>query len=603
VIRRSRCIRASARTSLFGALVAAVPVFAIAPASLVAHATTATTASVLQDGNFEAPVPQSFWAEGHSANAPYALIDSYNPNKNVSSGSQQSADLCGADNCVDQLSQVFTDPGQVTQATLTYWYGISSTEPNNNSACHDHLQVGLGQNNGLNSAVMQTLCSVTQYTSATLDVTSYLQGRGGQPVDVILVGASDNLNESEFFVDDITLNITYLTTPSAPLNVYHAVTPFRIADTRSNSGQPLDGQPVGVDQSATVPVAGVDGVPADAVAAVLNVATTNGTEPSFLTAYPAGSSRPGTANLNFVAGQTVANLVTVPLGTGGAVAIYNHAGTTDIVVDLEGYMEPGTGPAGLLNPLSPSRIADTRPGSGEPNQGQTVAGGTSVVVQVDGVGNVPATGVSAVVLNVTAADGTLPGFLTAFPDGGTRPLAANLNYNAGQVVPNRVIVPVGSDGKVDIYTNVGSVDVIVDVGGWFTDSSNASAIGARFTPLVPTRVADTRPGSGQALDGRTLGPGGTVSVPIASTATSPALLPTGVVAVAGNVTVANTTDSSFLTVYPDGTTLPLAADLNWVPGQIVPNLVVARLGADGALAVYNHTGNVDVIVDLFGYWS
>ncbi len=113
----------------------------------------------------------------------------------------------------------------------------------------------------------------------------------------------------------------------------------------------------------------------------------------------------------------------------------------------------------------------------------------------------------------------------------------------------------------------------------------------------------TRPGSGQALDGRTLGPGGTVSVPIASTATSPALLPTGVVAVAGNVTVANTTDSSFLTVYPDGTTLPLAADLNWVPGQIVPNLVVARLGADGALAVYNHTGNVDVIVDLFGYWS
>ena len=215
----SQRLRSAARASLFVALAAGVPVFALTHAPVIVHASTTTTASMLQDGDFEAPEPQSSWAEGHAANAPYALIDSMNPNKNVSSSSQQSANLCDTDNCVDQLTQVFTNPGQVTQATLTYWYAISSTESNGNAACHDHLQVGLGQNNGLDAAAVQTMCGVTPYTSASLDVTSYLQGRPGQPVDVILLGATDNLFASEFFVDDMTLNVTYLSTPSAPLNV------------------------------------------------------------------------------------------------------------------------------------------------------------------------------------------------------------------------------------------------------------------------------------------------------------------------------------------------------------------------------------------------
>jgi hypothetical protein len=389
-------------------------------------------------------------------------------------------------------------------------------------------------------------------------------------------------------------------------SLYHPVTPFRLADTRSGSGFPLAGQTVGSGGTATVPVATVDGVPGNATAAVLNVTTTNGTVSSFLTAFPTGSVQPQTSNLNFVAGQTVANLVTVPLGTGGAVTIFNHAGTTDVIVDLEGYMAPGAGgagAAGLLNSLAPSRIADTRSGSGSPNAGQTLVGGTPLAIQVDGVGGVPATGVSAVVLNVTAADGNVPGFLTAYAADGTRPTASNLNYSAGQVVPNRVIVPVSAaTGSVDIYNNSGTVDVIVDVGGWFTDGTNAQAAGARFTPLVPTRIADTRAGSGQPLAGQTLGPAGTISVPVASTASTSGILPVGVVAVAGNVTVADPSASSYLTVYPANGARPLASDLNWVADQVVPNQVIAQLGSNGALGVYNNTGSVDVIVDIFGYW-
>jgi hypothetical protein len=389
--------------------------------------------------------------------------------------------------------------------------------------------------------------------------------------------------------------------PGAPPTqaVYAPKDPFRVADTRPASGKPLQGQSLGAGRSDNVPIVGVDGVPANATAVVLNVTTTNCTAPSYITAYPGGTSVPLASNLNFTAGQTIANLVTVPIGLNGGVGIYNHSGRADVIVDLEGYFVPGAAPStGLYNPVAPARLTDTRPGSGQPNSGNTLSTGTTRVVQVDGVGGVPVSGVSSVVLNVTAVNPWLPSFLTAFADGTPRPLASNLNFTPGRAVPNRVIVPVSAGGKVDIFNQQGRVDVVVDVGGWFTGPGGTT--GWRFTAVQPTRFADTRPGSGAPLASSTLSTGSTVSVPAAGLAGVPS---SGVVAVAANVTVTDTNHSSFLTVYPDTTVRPLASDLNWVPGQTVPNLAITQLGSDGALAVYNNQGRVDVIVDVFGYWS
>jgi hypothetical protein len=78
---------------------------------------------------------------------------------------------------------------------------------------------------------------------------------------------------------------------------------------------------------------------------------------------------------------------------------------------------------------------------------------------------------------------------------------------------------------------------------------------------------------------------------------------TGVTAAVMNVTVTNTTQSSFLTAWPTGATRPTASDLNWVGGQTVPNLGVVKLGSDGAIQVFNASGSVDVIVDLSGWYS
>ena len=126
----------------------------------------------------------------------------------------------------------------------------------------------------------------------------------------------------------------------------------------------------------------------------------------------------------------------------------------------------GTPAAPDFTPLTPARIVDTRDGTGG-FAGQ-VGPGATINPKVTGVGAVPATGVGAVVLNVTVTAGTAPSFLTVYPDGQSRPEASNLNFTAGQSVPNLVVAKVGTDGRVRAFNYAGSVHVIFDVVGWFT---------------------------------------------------------------------------------------------------------------------------------------
>jgi hypothetical protein len=221
---------------------------------------------------------------------------------------------------------------------------------------------------------------------------------------------------------------------------------------------------------------------------------------------------------------------------------------------------------------------------------------------VAGNGNVPATGVSAVVLNVTATNPTAAGYLTIFPGGGIRPLASNLNFVPGQTVPNRVVAKVGSNGQVSFFNFQGNTDVVADVGGWFTDGSDATATGGQFTGLTPARILDSRFGQGTTS---AVGANGLIYVQVAGLGLVPAMTATvPPKAVVLNVTVTSTTAASFLTVYPsDAASRPTASDLNWTAGLTVPNLVVVKLGADGKIALYNLAGSTDVIADVVGWYN
>ena len=122
----------------------------------------------------------------------------------------------------------------------------------------------------------------------------------------------------------------------------------------------------------------------------------------------------------------------------------------------------------------------------------TLGPGGILTVQVTGQGGVPASGVSAVVMNVTVAGPTATSHLTAWPTGVSRPTASNLNWRPNTNIANRVIVQVGSDGQVSFYIGNGNADVIADVGGWFTDASVPAATGDDYVALSPTRICDTR---------------------------------------------------------------------------------------------------------------
>jgi hypothetical protein len=376
-------------------------------------------------------------------------------------------------------------------------------------------------------------------------------------------------------------------------SVYTAVTPTRLLDTR-NSGNTL-----GSGGSLNLAIGGVGPVPANASAVVLNVTAVNQSSGGFFTVFPAGSAPPKASNLNWPAHKTVSNLVTVGLG-GGQVTIYNGVGSVDVVVDLQGYYAPSSGgSAGGYVPVVPARITDTRPGSGQINAGLTLGSGATLDVQVTGAGGIPATGVTAVVMNVTATNTIAASFFTVFPTGAPLPLASNLNWTPGVTVPNRVMVPIGSGGKVSFYNGVGSADLIVDVNGYFTDSSGT---GASFTALTPNRIVDTRFGTGGFSS--PLGQGETIVVTVAGNGGVPAMASaTPPKAVVLNVTVDGATADSDLMVWPDGASAPVASDLNFRSAQTVPNLVIVKLSAAGKIDIRNDFGSTSVIVDVVGWYG
>ena len=139
--------------------------------------------------------------------------------------------------------------------------------------------------------------------------------------------------------------------------------------------------------------------------------------------------------------------------------------------------------------------------------------------------------------------------------------------------------------------------MIVDVLGWFPDTGG-------FESLVPARLADTRPGftsvDGVLAGGGAVGAGGTLRVPVLGRGGVPS---SGVGAVAVNVTVTGSTAGGYLTVFPTGTNRPLASNLNFAAGDTIPNMAIAKLGADGSISIYNLTGSVHVIVDVLGWFS
>jgi hypothetical protein len=395
---------------------------------------------------------------------------------------------------------------------------------------------------------------------------------------------------------------------------YSPLAPVRICDTRpgdpsaltanaaqcngtANSGSTIAGGTIKV-----IHVGGFFGVPSNASAVVLNVTVVPHSNAGYLTIYPTGASQPFSSSLNWTGG-VVPNLVEVGVGSGGDVSIFAQA-QTDVVVDLEGYVSPTAigGPgAGLYTPLaSPARLCDTRAGNpsslnggdaqcnGPANAGERLTAGGTQQVQVTGNNGIPA-GATAAVLNVSVVNPAGPGFLTVFPRGATQPFTANVNYTGSQVTGNRVIVPLSTTGvtagSVSIF-RVAAADVIVDVSGYY------SAAGGEGNPSGLS-------GGEAQCKGLTLHAGGIDTI----NAVNLAGVPNNATAVVVNLTAITPTLGTFLTVFPSGLARPLVSDLNPATGEVRGNLTVATTSGASQIALFNGFGNVDVAVDVLGWYS
>jgi hypothetical protein len=405
--------------------------------------------------------------------------------------------------------------------------------------------------------------------------------------------------DNAFGAGRLTLGLPGIAATTTPLP-FTPMVPVRLYDTRAGTGaseSPPRDLPVGPGAFLTVQVRDVVDVPDDAVAVALNVTVTAPTANGHLTVQP-GTATPTTSNVNFRAGQTVAQQVTATVGTNDAVRIFNAAGNSDVVVDVTGWYGPdqlpGVVATDMFNAMpAPVRALDTRAGQGYAevaNRTTRLANGETVAIDLDRPGGIPA-GATAAIVNLTVTGGTGTGHLTAFPSDASAPTTSNINFVTGQTVANLAVVPLDANGRMSLRS-VGTTNVIVDVIGWFQ-----AGVGSGYVALnPPMRVLDTRTGTGLRLG--QVGPGGTHSQEVGRYTGVPAdaeAVVFGVVAVASTAT-------SHLTVFPNGQPLPTASNLNYPAGATVANAVVAGLGTSARVQLRNAAGSVHLVADVSGYF-
>ncbi len=155
------------------------------------------------------------------------------------------------------------------------------------------------------------------------------------------------------------------------------------------------------------------------------------------------------------------------------------------------------------------------------------------------------------------------------------------------------------------WTSFGAaLALVLGAGGVLTSSAATPGTASTFVPITPCRLADTRPGTDNIGTRNTpIGPNDTFTAQVTGT-NGNCTIPTTATGVSMNITAIAPTAASFLTVWPTDQTRPLTANLNWTAGQApTPNAVTATLSTTGAISLYNLSGNVDVTIDIVGYYQ
>ena len=348
--------------------------------------------------------------------------------------------------------------------------------------------------------------------------------------------------------------------------VFSPMQPQRMADTRQiaelSSESPL-----------ILDVRGTFGLPTQGLeAVVLNVTATGATSNGFVTVWPCADTKPLASSVNYTAGEDIPNTVIASPDQYGKICL-DSSTPVNLLADLSGWFLSGDG----LHTFTPQRAFDTR------KTGFVLTPETPYSLQVTGSFGLPSSGVSSVVLNVTATGATASGYITVWPCNQPQPNTSSLNYLPFQDIPNAVIATVDSNGHV-CFASSSPTFLIADISGWFAQGTNLNVI-------TPQRLFDTRPAKRVS----------TSPTYVLDLSTASPISPGAATAVVLNVTAAGATKAGFATVWPCDQPQPPTSNLNFDANEDIPNLVITKVSATNTVC-FSASAPVHLLADLFGWF-
>jgi hypothetical protein len=317
-----------------------------------------------------------------------------------------------------------------------------------------------------------------------------------------------------------------------------------------------------------IPMTGTAGVPGGGVSAVLVSLNVTGPSASGVLAAGSGCAGATTAAQQYTAGRNRSGLVSIPLDSLGRMQLQLTAGAANVSVSVHGWFAPSASATGLFTAIPKTRAS-----------GGVVQAGTPVDVPTNGVGGLPATGVDAVLLNVTVSNPSAAGTLALGP-GGVNPVGVQQTFAAGRAISQLVVAKRSADGKVRVALSGGSSTVLIDVWGFY--GASVAGGGNVAHRVLPRRVLSAATASDVTFAVSGL-PTNTRSVALLVTASAPA--GTGYVgAAAGKSTAA------FLPGF-----------LQYYAGDAIGNLVIVPVGPGNTVRLKTNGGTTKLYADVLGY--
>ncbi len=365
----------------------------------------------------------------------------------------------------------------------------------------------------------------------------------------------------------------------------------RILDTKLGTGG--FSTPMEAGKYRTIKVAGLAGLPDDGSVGAVSLNATVGGSAGAGTLFgrpDANFSRTTMLIYSGVSGEYTSNSATIAVGADGTIQVMTE-NATRLILDVQGYYTANTdGPAaGGFVPVA-KRIVDTRSGLGATKA--TIAPGKSVDVQITGSNGIPF-GASGVVVNLLPINSTdSDGYLTPYAAGGPKPQNP-LHYAPSVTTSIQAQVPLSSDGKITIANSSSTVNLVIDLQGYFTAAGTSGAI---FTPSYG-RAYDSRAAGNTALaksETRSIQIAGKGGVPV---------MGSGITAVTLTLIVSHAGSTGYAQAYADRATNPGTTAINFQADDIRSNTITVPLGDNGKISLRNVADTTNYIVDVQGWYA